>query len=132
MATVSAVSKAQVAGLTSAFESLKGMADTLTREAEEVRGRAARGGSLFASPDEVSALHVRSALLRAARELAKSAVDVGKQADALSRGPCPGCGRTQPKHCSGCGACPGMMVIPGRPGHLSEECPVLMEKMARV
>lgn len=127
MATTSAVTKAQVDGFTAACEQLTAVARQLQHEVNELAGKAAKGGTLYSTPDNVAALWVREGLARAIRELRKAATNSHKQADAFAHGPCPACGRIQSKHCSGCGACSDMNLISGAKGHLTLDCPVLVE-----
>jgi membrane protease subunit (stomatin/prohibitin family) len=127
VATTSAVTKAQVDGFIAAYKWLSDVASTLQLEANELNAQASRGGTLYSSPGDVAALHKRDGLLRAVRELRKAAAHNHKQAGEFSRGPCPACARAQNKHCSGCGACSDMNIIRGAKGHLTIECPVLIE-----
>lgn len=123
----SAVTKAQIAGHRSAMRELLDTARVLEIEAKNRNAAAARGGTLYSSPKDVSALKTRKGLLEAAAVLKRAAAASEKQIELLLHAPCPACSRMQSRHCEGCGGCPGMTVVPGGTGHLTNDCPSLVE-----
>lgn len=127
----SAVTKAQIAGRQSAMRELLDMALILETEAKNRNAAAARGGTLYSSPNDVSALNTRKGLLEAAAVLKKAAVASEKQIELLLHAPCPACSRMQSKHCAGCGGCPDMTIVPGGTGHLTSDCPSLVESRTK-
>lgn len=127
MAIRSAVSKAQVAGHQDAIAQLLDIMRMLQIEAGNRDASAARGGTLYSSSTDVSALWTRKGLLDAAAVLRKAAAASKHQLEKFAEGPCPACQRIQSRHCEGCGGCPDMQIVPGGTGHLINECPVLVE-----